>query len=259
MNIKKAGIICHPEVEERELVEKIIEKLQENDIEIFFDNIIAGKINACGTRISEMDIDLALIIGGDGTILWTLKELKHEPLILSVNAGRFGFLSELKRDNAIEGLNLVLSGKFKIDSRTKIKINDCYEALNEAAILPEKPGTLLEFEIKLNEKTNKNLDKFRADGVIVSTQTGSTAYNLSAGGSIIGQGAKVFAITPINPFMNRRRSVIVPDDTKISIKLIRKDRNAQLLCDGIFKTNINSLETVGVKKSRRIVRFVRFG
>ena len=124
MNIKKAGIICHPEIEERELIKKIVEKLENNNIKIFFDPVLANKIGAKGTKISEMDIDIAIILGGDGTILWTLKEFKYEPLILSVNVGRFGFLSELKPDNALAGLNLLLAGKFNTDKRTKIKINN---------------------------------------------------------------------------------------------------------------------------------------
>jgi len=260
MNLKKVGIICHPDVEERELIEKIIEKLENKNIEILFDPIIARNVNAKATEINEMDIDLALILGGDGTILWTLKELKCEPLILSINAGRFGFLSELKPDNALSGLDLLIDGKFKIDKRTRIKINKRFEALNEVVVLSEMPGTLLEFEIKLNDKNNKNknLFKFRSDGVIVSTQTGSTAYNLSAGGPIIYPDARAFAVTPINPFMHKQRPIVVSDDSKISIKLIRKNRNAQMLCDGILNGKIHPFESVNVEKSKRVVKFVRF-
>lgn len=256
MNIKKVGIICHPDVEQEELVKKVYTELKKNNIEVFFDRVLAGKINEEGTKIREMDIDLALILGGDGTILWTLNGLKCEPLILTINVGRFGFLSELKPDNALEGLKLLIDGKFKIDKRTKIRINNKYDALNEVAILPEMPGTLLEFEIRLNNGNNK-LIKFRGDGVIVSTQTGSTAYNLSAGGPIIRPGAKAFAITPVNPFMQKQRPVVVSDETKISIKLIRKDRNAQMLCDGVFKGKIYPFKDVDVEKSKRAVKFVR--
>lgn len=255
MNIRKAGIIRHPDVEERELIDNIIETLKKNNIEIFFDIPLAKGIGVPGTEIRDMDVDVAITIGGDGTILWTLNELRCNPLILAINAGRFGFLSELKRENAVIGLNSLIKGKFRVDSRTKIKINDRFEALNEVSILPEIAGSLLEFEIKLNDE---KLDALRADGVIVSTQTGSTAYNLSAGGPIIQKGANVFAVTPVNPFMHTRRTTVVSEDSKIYVKLIRKDRNAQLLCDGILKDKVHPFETVTVEKSEKVINFVRF-
>ncbi len=253
--IKKAGIICHPDFDCGELVKKLVKKLKDNNIKVFFDPVIADKINVPGTRISSMDIELAIIIGGDGTILWSLNELACEPLILTINAGRLGFIAELKPDDAISGLNELINGKFRIDKRAKLRIDDKCEALNEVSILPEISGSLLEFEIKLNDK---KLVTFRADGVIISTPTGSTAYNLSAGGPIIDHGAKVFAITPVNPFMHRQRPIVVSDDSGISIKLIRKDRDAQLICDGILNKKIQSYDSVDIEKSEKYVKFARF-
>ncbi|RLI87774.1 MAG: hypothetical protein DRO76_01815 [Candidatus Altiarchaeales archaeon] len=254
MEISRIGIIAHPEVK-KEFVQKIVKKLRKKDIHLYFDPIAAGKIKEKKTNVGDMRVDLAIILGGDGTLLWSVNELKSNPIILGINTGRVGYLAELKAENAIKGIEKLLRGEFFIEERMKLIANNRYEALNELAILPKRPASLLEFRINLDQE---KIAEFRADGVLVSTQTGSTGHSLSLGGPIIHPEARVYLISPMVPFMREQAPLIVPDSSKTEIALLRKNRDAYLVLDGNIVKIIKSQSKVSIEKSKNKVKFVRF-
>ena len=251
MEILNIGIITHPGVK-KEFVWRIVEKLGEDNI--YFDPVAAEKLGRKKTEVGDMKVDLAVILGGDGTLLWSVNELKGNPLILGINTGGVGYLAELNMENALAGIGKLLKGDFFIDERMKLKVDDGYEALNEFVILPESPAALLEFRIMLG---GEELTEFRADGVLVSTQTGSTGHALSLGGPIIHPDSRVYLLAPMIPFMRGQASLIIPDSSRIEIKLLRENRGAHLISDGNIIKALKPQSTVSIEKSRRGVKFVR--
>ncbi len=254
MQLSKIGVISHPRIE-IELVSMVTEKLTQLGVDLFFDPVTAEKIGREETKITDMKTDLALVFGGDGTILWVADEISGEPLILGVNTGKVGYLAELAPEDVMEKLDLLIKGDFRIDERMKLKVNDKFEALNEVLISSKEPATLLDFRITLDDR---EIAHFRADGVMVSTPTGSTGYSMSAGGSILHPELKGYIITPINPFLRRQFPIVVPEDSKTKIELIREDRKAGLIIDGRFIEDINPRQKTAVKKAEHKARFVRF-
>lgn len=255
MQISRVGIITHPEVKNN-IVEKIIQKLSKYNLQLFFDPITARTVNKPKTNVNEMFVDLAIVLGGDGTILWAVNKLKQDPIILGINTGRIGYLTELNTKNTIQGINNLLQNKFYVDERMRLKVNNKFNVLNEAVVSSHIPASLLEFRIK---QDNIPISKFRADGVLISTQTGSTGYSLSLGGPVIHPNAKTYLITPMNSFIKEQMPIIIPDDSKITIELLREDRNAYLILDGSITKILYPHDIISIEKSQRTVKFVRFG
>jgi NAD+ kinase len=253
MRISKIGIIAHRRVKPA-LARKVIRKLSEKGIEMFFDPITAEKIKKKGTDVKEMHVDLAVIAGGDGTILWAASELPGNTPILGIKAGKIGHLAELTLEKFNTKADLLLKGKFFIDERMKLRIDKKFDVLNEAFIL-SKQASLLEFRIDLN---GREVADFRADGVIVSTPTGSTGHSLSSGGAILHPGLGAYIITPVNPFLREHAPLVVPEDHVTGIELTRPDRDAQLIIDGRFVKDIKPHQAISIKKSGKTARFVRF-
>jgi len=253
MQISRIGVITHTRVK-GVLARKIADKLSGNGIEAFFDPITAEKINREKTEVKDMRIDLALIAGGDGTILWAVNELANKPLILGINVGKVGYLAELNPENVMDKLDLLLKGKFFIDERMKLKIDNEFEVLNEVLIL-SRQASLLEFKISID---NIEIAKFRADGVMVSTPTGSTGHSMSSGGPILHPGVKAYIITPVNPFLREQFPLVVPADSETEIELIREGRGAQLILDGRIIKEIKPHKRISIKRAEKTTKFVRF-
>lgn len=252
----RIGVVCHPKIEDVQLIRKILESFPEPDYKLFLDPVSSKKLGAEGVEIKDMVVDMVLIFGGDGTMLYTVRELPYDPLILGINLGRVGFLAELHKKNALECIERLKKKDFHVEEKSRLKVNKKYDGLNEFALFPILPASLLEFEVKVN---GRELVDFRADGVVVATPTGSTAYSLSLGGPIILPDVNAFVITPINSFMQKQRPIVVSDTTEISIKLMRHDRDVHMVIDGFISGIIHSGEIIRIEKSDRTARFIRFG
>jgi len=254
MEIGRVGVIAHPEVK-KELLLSIKNKLSKKGLKLFYDPLCAKKIGQKPTEIKDMDIDLAIICGGDGTMLWSAGKLKGSPLLLGVNTGRVGFLNEVSIKNVSSSIDRILKNDYHVDERSRLRVNKRFDVLNELAILPQKPASLLEFSIKVG---GEQAVSFRADGVLISTQTGSTGHALSAGGPIIHPDAKVYLITPMISFMQAQPAMIVPDTSKTEIEVISKKSDIYLVLDGnVIKKHAHT-DKVSVEKSPKGARFIRF-
>ncbi|HIE34238.1 MAG TPA: NAD(+)/NADH kinase [Candidatus Altiarchaeales archaeon] len=254
LKISSIGVVSHPEVDRR-IVEKIVEILKSTNKKLFFDPVTAEKVRKKSTEVRNMNVGLIIVLGGDGTLLWTANEIRKDQLLLGINTGRVGYMTEIRADELSKRLNSLLNGKFFIDSRIKLRVNKKHEALNEVHIMAKRPSHLLEFSINLN---NIEIACFRADGVMVSTPTGSTAHSLSLGGPIVHSDTEAFAIVPMNPFMLEQAPIVVPNSSKISIKPLRKNSDAHLILDGKVVDEIKPNEEALIEKAKRTVNFVRF-
>lgn len=207
------------------------------------------------------EADLIISFGGDGTMLVASKEaMKKDIPIMAVNMGTLGYLAEINPENAIEMLEKYQNGEYIIDNRYFLEVkynNKKYYALNELVIV--KGGLmshLMEVEVYSNDIF---VNKYRADGVIVSTPTGSTAYSLSAGGSIVHPNLKALIITPLSPHSLNARSIVVDGNDYLSFKIFSRDNDAHLNLDGREYLKVDSSDNVSAILSKKKIRVIRSG
>jgi NAD+ kinase len=202
--------------------------------------------------------DMIISLGGDGTFLRTARIVGKRGIpILGINLGTLGFMAEVNPDSAIKFISNILKGKYKVHDLCLIsarKGNSYHEnALNEIVIDKRDSIRMIELEIFYKDET---VGRFFADGVLVSTPTGSTGYSLSAGGPIISPYSKVFIITPICPHTLNFRPVIVPDDGIITIKTHTKGK-VRLTADGFTSKIFTSPAEFQLSKSEFTVKTIK--
>lgn len=208
--------------------------------------------------------DLIIVLGGDGTLLSVARAAPPETPLLGVNVGLLGFLSGLSRTELIARLDDILAGRFREDRRGALDVavprgphHGHYRALNDAVLNREALARISTYAIVLDGRT---VAEFRADGVIVSTPTGSTAYNLSAGGPILHPKLPAIVITPICPHTLAQRPLVVPATTEIRVRVVgpeRRDGGVYLTLDGQEGFPIVSGLTIVVRWSPRSVILLR--
>ncbi len=188
----------------------------------------------------EPGLDILIILGGDGTLLHVAEKAAHYSIpVIGINLGNLGFLTELTKDESKAALEEILSGSVTMEKRQMLKarrIRDTIKsnyifALNDVVINKNTLDQLL----LLSTSANGNyITTYKADGLIFSTPTGSTAYNLSAGGPLVHPGLATILVTPICPFMLSSRPIILPPDRIITSQFLagQHDRSAQIIIDG---------------------------
>lgn len=209
----------------------------------------------------ETQADLAIVIGGDGTMLAAARNLvRHGVPLVGVNQGRVGFMTDIGHDDMQSGVGAVLDGKFLLEERSLLDAEILREgksvlrtlALNEAVVGKGAQGRLIEFELSID---GEFVYALRADGVIVATPTGSTAYAMSAQGPILHPAVPALALVPLNPHTLSARPVSVSDKSRIEISLVRAV-DARAHFDGFALTDMQEGDRLVLKRSADTVRFV---
>ena len=274
-SIEKVGIISKRSLLEipknRALLKQLIKYLKAHKVEIFYDNN-CHKIapNLKGHKKEEIlrSVDMAITLGGDGTILKTARSIsKHKVLLFPVNLGNLGFLTETNPEKLFQTLDLVFEDRYTIDRRSllratlyrKSKKVCTYLALNDAVINQGSFARLISIELEIN---GRRVVKFKADGVIVATPTGSTAHSLSAGGPIVHPAIEGLIITPICPSSLSMRSIIVPGTRQLTITIETQRRDEDLstiglTIDGQDPCMLKFGDQVKVRRSKRYLYIVR--
>ncbi len=259
----KIGIVSRTDkIEALELNNSIINYLLENKVNVEVDSNIADKLEdyeEYRTSINDMTSDFVLCIGGDGTVLNAQHVLSPKKIpILSINMGTVGFLTEVEPEDVFECLDALLSYNFFIEERVQLDVY-CSEqwitVLNELVIMTSQPGKMLDLEITVDEEI---VDNVRADGLIISTPSGSTAYAMSAGGPIVDPRVDAAVIIPICPFKLNTRPKIVPADSKITVKFNDVDKKGLAVLDGVNDKEYGYLDEIRLRKSDNFAYFVRF-
>ena len=205
--------------------------------------------------------DLAIVIGGDGTMLTAARELvRHHVPLVGVNQGRVGFMTDIGHDDMRSGIGAILDGKYSIEERSLLDaelIRDNKSvlrtiALNEAVVGKGAQGRLIEFELRIDGEFIYTL---RADGVIVATPTGSTAYALSAQGPILHPAVAALTLVPLNPHTLSARPVSISDRCAIEISLMRA-LDARAHFDGLALADMAEGDRLRLQRSADAVRFV---
>ncbi len=224
-------------------VYKLFEKLNKYKVEIlvyepFFDYVTKNlyftpRITDVFRKKNELiDVDIVFSVGGDGTILECVAFLEDSPIpILGINSGRLGFLANVSKRDIEKAIDNIINSNYEIEKRTLIQViteekifGDFNCGLNELTVQKKDTSSMLSIEVFLN---SEYMTTYWADGLIIATPTGSTAYSLSAGGPILVPGAENFVITAIAPHNLSVRPVVVPDN--VEIKIIVRGRSDEFL------------------------------
>jgi NAD+ kinase len=242
------------------LAQELTSYLKGKGLEVYVEETLSGKVR--GGKIvplSDMRTDLIITIGGDGTILRTCVSIpKPEPPLLTINMGIRGFLTEVEPKDALNAADKCLRGDFKVERCEKlaVKANETEfpDALNEVLISAEEQAKILYAQIL---KNGRPVLKCQADGLMVSTQTGSTGYSLAAGGPVLDPEINAFVLTPMCS-LTIFRSIVFPSNSTLKINVMRPQK-IRVLIDGHHKQLITSKQpSLTVTRSKHETRFIRF-
>ncbi|AUB58191.1 MULTISPECIES: NAD(+) kinase [Methanobacterium] len=256
------GLVARSDVKGAvELALKIADFLTEKKVDILLDMPIAMELEKYQDQrceLEEMDVDMVIAIGGDGTILRTQSFISHKKIpLIGINMGTVGFLTEIDPENAFTAIEEILAGNYFVERRNQLLVWHNHElppALNEVVLMTRKPAKMLHIQISVDDEI---MEELRADGLIIATPSGSTAYSMSAGGPIIDPKVKAFIIVPICPFKLGARPTVVSDESIIKVKLLREGKKAVAVIDGQFEEEINYMDEIIFRKSDNCAYFVR--
>ena len=206
--------------------------------------------------------DLVVVLGGDGTLLAAARAVGSDAPIFGVNLGTLGFLTEVGRGDLYPSLVQVLAGRFKLEERSLFDVELLrngsgslrYQVFNDAVVTKSALARIIELTLRIDGQL---IARFRADGLIISTPTGSTAYNLSAGGPILSPLLPVAVLTPICPHALSLRPIVVPDAGPIEVTLETQREEVYLTLDGQEGTSVGFRDVVRIGRSRSRVRLVK--
>ncbi len=273
MEDKAIAIACRMDSEKAlNLAKKIFDFLVKKGEKVNLETRIAPRILPHGGQdlitMSADNVKFLISVGGDGTISRVSHGLSQgdPPPILGVNIGSIGFLDESDEQHVFEDLEKVLNGDFIIEKCAKIVPyivkSDLEEvkltnALNEVLIVSSKSSKVLQISVKAN---GVFLNRSYLDGIIISTATGSTAYSLSAGGSIVSPSLEIMQLTPLNSFARSGlQPIVLPIDSEIEIKLLRPRLSAKIVIDGQQTVKrIQPNTRIIVRKANSSTKFIRF-
>jgi len=209
------------------------------------------------------DVDLILVLGGDGTMIATARMIGDQEVpVLGVNYGGLGYLAEFRIQELYSALESILAGNYRLDKRVMLAVElrrgdtsvTSTRVLNDVVINKSALARIIEIEAYLNHQF---VNSFRADGLIVSTPTGSTAYNLSAGGPVIFPSMNAVVITPICPFTLSNRPIVVPDSAEIELLLKTDHEEVALTLDGQVGFPLKVEDRVSIRKSRTAFNLIQ--
>ncbi|MDX6305944.1 MAG: kinase [Blastocatellia bacterium] len=208
-------------------------------------------------------VDLILVLGGDGTMIAAARMVSDtEVPVIGVNYGGLGYLAEFPIEELFAALESILAGQYKLQKRVMLAVELWRGAelltrnrvLNDVVVNKSALARIIEIEAFLDDQF---VNMFRADGLIVATPTGSTAYNLSAGGPVIYPSMNAVVITPICPFTLSNRPIVVPDDSKIDVRLMTDKEDVALTLDGQVGFPLKAGDRIVIRKSRTTFNLVQ--
>ncbi len=265
--VRKIGLVIKrhdPRV--RDIVTEIIPWLQLRGVEVFLDQATAGRYSLSSSVTTPEDlpghVDVVAVFGGDGTFLYAARLVAGSGVpLLGINLGSLGFLTEVKLEEMHEALNRLLSGRYWLEERVMLHVEVSrggdrlaqFLALNDAVINKGALARIIDLEISVNSEL---VTITRADGLIISTPTGSTAYSISAGGPILYPTLGAFIITPICPHTLSNRPVVVPDSAPVGICL-RHGEDVMLTVDGQVGMPLREGDCIHFVKSASTIRLIQ--
>ncbi len=233
---------------------------------VFCDAITASFARTTGEVVADTAalaraVDLLIVFGGDGTMLHTARQIAgSDTPMLGVNLGGLGFLTAVPSDQLAPALKLLWQGKFRLEARALIAATGVAggkkiraTALNDVVISRGAASRLIALDVSVN---GEPITRYRCDGLIVSSPTGSTAYSLAAGGAIVLPTAEVFVLTPISPHSLSNRSIILPLSATLRVKAVKTEPATFLNADGQIVGELVNGDEITIRRSQSTVRLV---
>lgn len=263
----KLGILANPDKYSiKDPLQQVLHWCDENGHTVFLSSAFADSVtgisfnNTVKLKTSEercvVEADFIIAIGGDGTMLHAARYVQHSKApVLGINTGRLGFMANVQPNQIFEALSDLAEGRYGVEERAMLhavtKDGDEFNALNEFLFTKKDTSSMVSLRADYDGKL---LNRFWADGLLISTPTGSTAYNLSAGGPIVMPGTPVMIVTPINPHTLTTRPLVLPSDKKLVIEVEEQPDHILFSCDG--RMFDNSISTVEIQKSQLSIGLV---
>jgi len=271
--IRRVGVIVKPaQPEALGMLCELVVWLQERGLALVGEPGIERKqIEAetgCSIEIEESErlsetVDLFVVLGGDGTMIRAARLVgEHDIPVLGINYGSLGYLAEFRANELFPALESILAGDYHLDERVMLDVEVLHDdeqrirgrVLNDVVINKSALARIIEIVARLNYQF---VNAFRADGLIVSTPTGSTAYNLSAGGPVVYPSMEAIVITPICPFTLSNRPLVVPDSASIELCIKTPKEEVAITLDGQIGFPLEVGDRVLIKKSRTTFKIVQ--
>ncbi len=264
--IRRVGIVSKPGREDiPPLVTKLLAWLDQQGVAAEYDVVTAGHLGReGGFRREELPegFDLLVVLGGDGTLLSAARAVgARETPILAVNLGGLGFMMTTGPDELLPHLERVLAGDYSVESRSVLQAEimrgnesvETYHALNDVVINKAAVARLLELDGFVD---GEFVCSYRADGLVLSTPTGSTAYSLSAGGPVILPSVSAISVTPICPHTLTNRPVLVSEGSKVEV-VLRRGEDAYLTVDGQVGIALHQLDRIRARRADHSVKVIQ--
>ena len=267
--IRTVGIIARPRREDiARVVPPLIAWLRARDVTVVCDSEVGDCIGAlAGESLQREELpkcsDLLIVLGGDGTLLSAARLAAERKVpILAVNLGGLGFLTTVSQDELYPILEEIFSGKHRVSERVMLAAEIVRDgavmrrqiALNDAVLNKAALARIMDLELRINDEY---VTTYKADGLILSTPTGSTAYSLAAGGPIVYPTVEAFIVTPICPHTLTNRPLVIPDSAKIEINCKTGDDSAFLTLDGQIGIELTRGDQILVQKAPEKLYLVR--
>lgn len=259
LNIKAAGIILRPSSPElKDTYFKIKNLFQEENIEILIEDESAKMIGLNGLSLEELcqKIDFLISVGGDGTLLSVVrKSFKFDKPVLGINLGTLGFLTDISMQQLPSFIQDMKKNNYSIDGRMMIEgsVNsNKFVAFNDIVISRKSISSMIKIAAKID---GKHFNSYFGDGVIISTPTGSTAYNLSVGGPIVYPLTEAFIVTPVAPHSLTQRPLVMPADFEIEFK-ITDTQGAVVIVDGQDIYEVEQNQSIKIKSASKKAKMI---
>jgi NAD+ kinase len=268
--VTRVGLVAKPDAAQAQsVVLRLVEWLGQRGMTVVLEKETAGLVpsaSVAAARKSDLpgQVDLLIVLGGDGTLLSMARAVGDLGVpILGVNLGGLGFLTATTLDEMLPGLETLLNGGLEIEERMMLSASlrrgggqsaGEYIALNDVVITKSAMSRIIDLSVSVG---GRHAISYRADGLIISTPTGSTAYNLSAGGPILFPTMDAVVLTPIAPHTLSNRPIVVPGAQRIEVAL-RTEQEVMLTMDGQVGVPLREGDVVEVQKADARIRLVRF-
>ena len=264
--MKKIGLVVKTDPAAIHLADEFETWLQTHDVKVIrrASRALEDSRGANFAEQAPADLFCLFVLGGDGTFLSAVRWVGHQDIpILGIKFGEVGFLAETAAEALFAAARRILKHEFttRLRMRLQVCVNRknrevaCETVLNDVVINKGALARLAEIKTYINDHY---LTTYRADGLIVSTPTGSTAYSLAAGGPVVHPAVPAIVMTPICPFTLTNRPLIVPESACITMRLVKKSSDIRLTFDGQTGREIDAQDIISVRKSNYPIRMVRF-
>lgn len=261
MRVKKIGIVSRYDNREAlEMAESIVQTF-EDKVDIVMspktaEHLGRGEGAVPVEKMRQAGAELIISIGGDGTVLRNISKMENPLPVLGINMGTLGFLVDVQPSEALSAVEDVLKG-FSYTERSRLGVmfngEQLPPATNEVVFITARPAKILTFRVSLDESL---VEELRADGIVIATPTGSTAYAMSAGGPIVDPRVDASLIVPLAPFKLSARPWVVPASSTIKVEMMIPEKEAVIVIDGQHTHGIKANDVVTLTRAKNPARFV---